>query len=483
MSDISINDSILRIIVQSIQPDIFSPYKILSDAEAMGTGFFINDKGHAITCAHVVEGSIKIWINIPSLGHTKYFAYIKSICFQKDIALLQVTSVTSDDYVYDNSKTNYVKMPPFKNKLFCQLADKNKPPSRILGVEVITMGYPLAQPGIKLTKGVISGVQERYIQIDAPINPGNSGGPLFLNNVVIGINTAKIIFAENIGYATPIEDYYAVESEMIDESRIEKIVEEPNLYFDIQHTNKKHYKMFGYDGSAGVLVNNLIKNSPISKTGLSENDILISFAGYELDGAGEASVPWSASRIHLYNIVSRLKLNQDIKVVYWSSRNKKIISASYLFNNDDTENIYKINFVRYPFEEFKYIIYSGLVIMELKMNHFEMMTQSNIKQEQKYYLLRYRQKKKRCNGIIFISNVLQGSSLIDEVIPGLVIKKVNGLCVETLDDVKLNISKLPNMTHLLLQNMNHIIIDKKFARQEDIELSKKYKFTLPENLY
>ena len=37
------SDAIVRIISNNIEQDIFSPYKIKSDNESIGTGFFINN--------------------------------------------------------------------------------------------------------------------------------------------------------------------------------------------------------------------------------------------------------------------------------------------------------------------------------------------------------------------------------------------------------------------------------------------------------
>src|SRR5439155_18771688 len=93
-----------------------------------------------------------------------------------------------------------------------QLGDSNR--VRV-GEDAFAIGNPfgLAQT---LTRGTVSATnrvlpptffafQEPLIQIDTPINPGNSGGPL-LNRCgeVVGITTAVVPGAQNIGFAFPI---------------------------------------------------------------------------------------------------------------------------------------------------------------------------------------------------------------------------------------------------------------------------------------
>jgi S1-C subfamily serine protease len=59
------------------------------------------------------------------------------------------------------------------------------------------------------------------IQTDTPINPGNSGGPLFNRcGEVIGITTALVEDAQNIGFAIPINLVKAVLPSLIKNGRV-----------------------------------------------------------------------------------------------------------------------------------------------------------------------------------------------------------------------------------------------------------------------
>jgi S1-C subfamily serine protease len=84
-----------------------------------------------------------------------------------------------------------------------------------VGDTVLAIGNPLGLEQT-LTHGIVSAVNrvlpnvafsltEPLIQFDAPINPGNSGGPLVSScGEVLGITTAMLPDAQNIGFAIPI---------------------------------------------------------------------------------------------------------------------------------------------------------------------------------------------------------------------------------------------------------------------------------------
>lgn len=82
-----------------------------------------------------------------------------------------------------------------------------------VGALVVAIGNPLRfERSVSL--GVVSAVDrtlraarirmEGLIQHDAAINPGNSGGPLLdAEGAVVGVNTARVPWADGIGFAVP----------------------------------------------------------------------------------------------------------------------------------------------------------------------------------------------------------------------------------------------------------------------------------------
>ena len=93
-----------------------------------------------------------------------------------------------------------------------------------LGQSVVAIGYALGlDGGPSVTSGIISSLErtvqaqdpnvsggvrtyDNVLQTSAAINPGNSGGPLVdLQGQVVGISTAGVSSADNIGFAISID--------------------------------------------------------------------------------------------------------------------------------------------------------------------------------------------------------------------------------------------------------------------------------------
>jgi len=161
-----------------------------------GSGLILDtpDKNLILTNYHVIEDApkIKVWIGWDNKGLTDASVYANYP--DQDIALLKV------DY-----KFTYT-MPLINSG--------NLAPAETL----YAIGWPNENGGeATITKGIFSRRLSEggfdIIQTDASINPGNSGGPLVSKCGVVGINTAKLIWAET--YVPAEGTGYALSSNFI----------------------------------------------------------------------------------------------------------------------------------------------------------------------------------------------------------------------------------------------------------------------------
>lgn len=103
--------------------------------------------------------------------------------------------------------------------------------------DVYAVGFPTDGKDVSITKGIISALTKdeynnnQYIQTDAAINPGNSGGPLLDEcGKVVGINTASLRDAQNIGFAIRADNIEAHIADMIKLSKLDSREEVNNGY-------------------------------------------------------------------------------------------------------------------------------------------------------------------------------------------------------------------------------------------------------------
>ena len=146
-----------------------------------------------ITNAHVINQSRTVWIQIPSLGRRIIDIEVIGMTPDRDLALCRVKP---DGLEVIRSALGSVPFLPLGDSDMVRRSD-----------DVLALGYPLGQQSLKSTTGVVSGREQHMLQISAAINPGSSGGPLLNESgEVVGINSAGVTEAQNVGYAIPVND-------------------------------------------------------------------------------------------------------------------------------------------------------------------------------------------------------------------------------------------------------------------------------------
>jgi serine protease Do len=236
-----------------------------------GTGFIISEDGYVLTSNHVVSDPTADYTVLLDQQHS-FPAHVLSRNPINDIAVLKIGG------------TDFP---------FIDMADSN---DIALGEDVLAVGNALGEFTDTLSTGIISGLSRvitafggienesqnlrGLIQTDAAINPGNSGGPLInMQCKVIGINTAMIAGAQNIGFAIPI-NYAKKDLEQV--RKYGKIIV-PYLgvkYVLISKDMAAQNKLPVEDGALVVREalgeSPLIKGSPAEKAGIKEWDIMLS---------------------------------------------------------------------------------------------------------------------------------------------------------------------------------------------------------------
>jgi serine protease Do len=245
--------------------DFFDPrFESRRKSTSLGSGVIIDGKrGFILTNAHVIErsGNIKVVLE----DEREFEAKIVGADPDSDLAVLQIDSTTQLPSIEMGSSDDLM-----------------------IGETVIAIGNPFGFSHT-VTTGVISAVnrsirsEERvfldFIQIDASINPGNSGGPLLnINGDLIGINTAIYAKAQGIGFAIPINKAKKIISDLIQFGEVIQIW----IGITVQDLDKKLAGYLKVPGKNGVMVKALEADSPASRAGLLEGDIILAIGSKKI---------------------------------------------------------------------------------------------------------------------------------------------------------------------------------------------------------
>ena len=103
-----LKDAIVQVFVQIAEFNWIQPYQTPVQKMATGTGFFIDEQGHFITNAHVINQAKLVTVQIPSLGKEQLEAEIVSVCFDRDIALLKLKKPDFERLIKILGKINFL---------------------------------------------------------------------------------------------------------------------------------------------------------------------------------------------------------------------------------------------------------------------------------------------------------------------------------------------------------------------------------------
>jgi serine protease Do len=245
---------------------------------SLGSGVVVTSEGHIITNNHVVDQVDEIEVQL-SDGRTKKARLVGSDAVV-DLAVLKVDEAGLKPLKFGDSDAMQA------------------------GDFVIAIGNPFGFEET-VTDGIISskGRPNRvdgfgdYLQTNAAINPGNSGGPLVnLRGEIIGINTAiipKSGGSQGIGFAIPSNSVKVALESLLKNGRIIR------GYLGIQARPATQ----GVAETDGVIVDDVVPNSPAAEAKLKRDDVIKKFNGHIVRNITE-----------LRSLVAQVELNKKVEL-------------------------------------------------------------------------------------------------------------------------------------------------------------------------
>jgi serine protease Do len=194
-----------------------------------------------------------------------------------------------------------------------------------VGEFVLAVGSPFGLTQT-VTMGIVSAVgrasmgiaeYEDFIQTDAAINPGNSGGALVnIRGELVGINTA--IFSQSggnmgIGFAVPSNLARSIMDQLVGTGKVVR----GWLGVSIQDLSPELAAQFGITETKGVLVSDVMDDSPAKKAGFERADVIVEFDGKPMD-----------SPTHLRNAVAQTPLGKKVPIKLIRDKKSKVLEVT-----------------------------------------------------------------------------------------------------------------------------------------------------------
>ena len=164
-----------------------------------------------------------------------------------------------------------------------------------IGAAVFALSNPGGR-GLRVTLGFVTGVERSFrgprgrritgsIEHDAPLLPGSSGGPIVnADGQLLGLNTNRL--GEGFYLAIPADDTLRAEVDSLGRG---ESTQRARLGIGVvpTHVARRMRRAVGLPDADGLLVRLVEDNSPASRAGLAQGDLIVLAAGQPVSGVDD----------------------------------------------------------------------------------------------------------------------------------------------------------------------------------------------------
>ena len=387
-----------------------------------GSGFFIKYddlEGYIVTNAHVARNAVKVKISSMLTSEERFEADVVGLVKQlePDVALLKLT----------NGELERFNSMAFSAIEYLELREGS---SLSRGEEIKAIGYPMGMVEPNISGGEITNfvsgseyTTERFVT-DAAINPGNSGGPSISNDgKVVGLNTAVMIGAENIGFITPAGFVKIIIDNLLSHN-------EPlfaGIGGKLQKNTINFNTLLKQSSPKGVIVANVTTDGFLEAAGIQQRDVILSINGIEFDRHGIVIGNEGYFRHkNIFDVIKLIPIGNEVELTYL--RDGKISSSTGRAMSNPEKGILSHPIV----SEREYLDVFGMIIQELSFEIIEAMRE--IDPNARIDMLQIIDQSKP---ILAVTHIHQGMQADDMEWPvGELIVKVNEQKVHSLKELK-----------------------------------------------
>src|SRR3984957_9789467 len=242
----------------------------------IGSGVIISPDGYIVTNDHVVDGAMQMRVMLTD--RRVLTAKLIGVDKLTDLAVIKVGAHDLPSIAWGDS----TKLKP--------------------GQTVLAFGSPFGYFRNSVTRGIVSAVDREnpyrddarkpggYIQTDAAINPGNSGGALVNSHgELVGINTFIISNSGSFagaGFAIPSQIVRATAEQLIKTG----VVHHGYLGISLQDVTPENASFFNLKEATGAIIAQVTPDSPASRAGLKNGDVIDQLNGHKVVNSGALQV-------------------------------------------------------------------------------------------------------------------------------------------------------------------------------------------------